>query len=192
MADQQARPKVVLKKKKKKWVQISGLRDFKEVHLGESYVAEPNSLMNKHIDINLMELTNDMKKQNIKARFRVSTISDNKAYAEFLGYETVNSMIRRIVKRGRSKVDDSFIVETKDKIKVRIKPILLTKAKTPHSLLTKLKAKSHELIVERFEKVTFDEVIHQVISQELQRDVRDNLKKIVPLSVVDIRYFRRL
>ena len=63
MVDQQSRPKVILKKKKKRWVQISGLRDFKEVQLGESYVSEPNQLMNKHIEINLMELTNDIKKQ---------------------------------------------------------------------------------------------------------------------------------
>jgi ribosomal protein S3AE len=192
MVDEQKKPQVVLKKKKKKWVAMYGLGDFKDVQLGESYVSDSNLLMNREIKINLMEITNDVKKQNINVKFKISNVSDNKATADFIGYEIVGSMIRRVVKRSRSKIDDSFVVETKDNVKINIKPIILTKSKAPHSLLTKMRAKAKEFLIAGFKKYTYDEVVMQLINQDIQKSCREVLKKIMPVSVVEIRLFKRI
>lgn len=181
-----------LKKKKKKWISIYGTKDFKDANLGESYVTDSNMLMNKHLEVNLMELTNDIKKQNIKARFKITSVSENRAMAELIGYELVGSLVRRIVKRARSKIDDSFEVRTKDDVRVRVKPIVLTKTLGPHSMLTLLRSRIREFIIAHFKKFTFDELIHQLINVEIQRSLKDNLKKIHPISVVEIRYLRKL
>jgi ribosomal protein S3AE len=192
MADEQKKPQVVLKKKKKKWVSIYGLKDFKDVQLGESYVSDSNLLMNREIEVNLMEITNDVKKQNINVKFKISNVTDNKATADFIGYEIIGSMIRRVVRRSRSKIDDSFIVETKDNIKINIKPIILTKSKVPHSLLTKLRATAREFLIAGFKKYPYDEVVMQLINQDIQKSLREVLKKIMPVSVVEIRMFKKL
>ena len=82
--------------------------------------------------------------------------------------------------------------ETKDNVKVRIKPIVLTKTLGPHSILTLLRSMIREFIIAHFKKFTFDELIHQLINIEIQRALKDNLKKIYPISVVEVRYLRKL
>ncbi len=192
MAEEETKKQLVLKKKKKRWIPIFVNKMFNEVQIGDSYVAEPGLLMGRYLEINLMELTNDIKKQNIKVMFKINNVAENRATADLVGYELLGSVIRRVVKRAKSKIDDSFIVETKDNIKVIVKSIILTKTKTAHSILTKLRFKSKESMITNFKKWTYDEAFAEILSHNLQKNLRDSLKKIYPVSVVEVRYFRKL
>ena len=49
-----------------------------------------------------------------------SQIKENKAYTQFKGYELVSNYIKRIIRGGRSRVDDSFFANTSDNVKIRI------------------------------------------------------------------------
>ncbi|MBI2670407.1 hypothetical protein HYX18_00275 [Candidatus Woesearchaeota archaeon] len=192
MAEETLKQQLPLKKKKKRWISIYGTKNFKDIQLGESYVADPSRLMNKNLEINLMELTNDVKKQNIKVRFIINNISENKATADFIGHELVSSLVKRVVKRAKSKIDDSFIVETKDNIKIRVKPLVLTKTKAAHSVLTRLRSKIRETLIVNFKKYTYDELVQQLLNQEVHKLLKEQLKKIYPVSVVELRYLRKL
>lgn len=192
MAEETLKQQLPLKKKKKRWISIYGTKNFKDIQLGESYVADPSRLMNKNLEINLMELTNDVKKQNIKVRFIINNISENKATADFIGHELVSSLVKRVVKRAKSKIDDSFIVETKDNIKIRVKPLVLTKTKAAHSVLTRLRSKIRETLTVNFKKYTYDELVQQLLNQEVHKLLKEQLKKIYPVSVVELRYLRKL
>lgn len=182
----------VLKKKKKRWVQIFASTPFNDVKIGESYVSEPNQLVGRYLESNLMDLTNDVKKQNIKIIFKIAGANENKATADFVGYELVANLIKRVVRRFKSKIDDSFVVETNDNIKVRTKIIILTKSKTVHSILTKLRARTREYLVSTTKKLNYEEFSNELLNHNIQKNLRDILKKIYPVSVVEIRHFRRI
>jgi len=177
------------KLKKKKWYPIAAPKLFQDELLGEILVDEPNLIMNRVLTTNLMNLTNDMKHQNINIKFRVNKIDDNVAYTELIRYEMLPSSIKRLVRRDINRLDESFVCETKDNVLVRIKPLLLTKSATKGSKLKLLRKTLINLISKEIKHLSFDEVIEDVITRKLQNDVKAYLKKIYPLKICEIRYF---
>ena len=81
--------------------------------------------------------------------------------------------------------------ETKDKIKIRIKPIILTRSKTNRSILNILRKKSREYFKMNIEKLNYSEVINSIISDKLQREIKNYLKKIYPIARCNIRMLER-
>jgi len=185
----EAKTEKAKKLKKKKWYPIAAPKLFQDELLGEILVDEPNLIMNRVLTTNLMNLTNDMKHQNINIKFRVNKIDDNVAYTELISYEMLPSSIKRLVRRDINKLDESFVCETKDNVLVRIKPFLLTKAATKGSKLKLLRKTMISLISKEIKHLSFDEVIEDVITRKLQNNVKAYLKKIYPLKICEIRYF---
>jgi len=185
----EAKTEKAKKLKKKKWYPIAAPKLFGDELLGEILVDDPNLILNRVVTTNLMNLTNDMKHQNINIRFRVNKIEDNVAYTELISYEMLPSSIKRLVRRDINKLDESFVCETKDNVLVRIKPFLLTKVATKGSKLKLLRKTLINLISQEIKRLSFDEVIQDVITRKLQNNVKAYLKKIYPLKICEIRYF---
>ena len=64
----------LVKVKKKRWCQIIGPKIFRDTILGETAVIDPNMLINRALTVNLMTLTNDIKKQNINVSFLINKV----------------------------------------------------------------------------------------------------------------------
>ena len=123
------------KKGKKKWYEILASKHFHNFAIGECVAYEDKNLFGKVVNVNLGNLTRDAKLQNVRIKFKINEIKDGKAYTEVKGYELATSYIKRIVRVGRSRIDDSFLVSTKDNVKLRLKPLVLTKYKTQKNIL---------------------------------------------------------
>jgi len=173
--------------KKKKWIQIVAPGSFKEAILGETSVLETSTVMGKTIKANLMDLTGNIKKQNTEVMFRVIKVVDNKATAEPVSIKIAHSSIKRFVRRGKDKVEDSFICKTSDEKNVRIKPFLITRSKVKNSILITLRRKAKELITKGAEKLSFDNFINEIISNKFQINISNELKTIYPLRAVHIK-----
>ncbi|HLC55869.1 MAG TPA: hypothetical protein VJJ23_01400 [Candidatus Nanoarchaeia archaeon] len=184
--------KSALKKKKKTWISILSPKEFNEMEIGETLISDPQEAINKHIAVSLMAITNDIKKQSVRVVFKITEIKDNKALTEIIGYEIIDAYLKRITRRAKSKVEDSYDVITKDNIKVRIKPVIMTKNETSNSVLTSIHHKSKELLIENFKNNSYNDIVNGLITHNLQKAIRDGLKKIYPIAVSEIRYFRRL
>ena len=117
--------KSALKKKKKTWISILAPKEFNEMEIGETLISDPQEAINKHIAVSLMAITNDIKKQSVRVVFKITEIKENKALTEIIGYEIIDAYLKRITKRAKSKVEDSYDVITKDDVKVRIKPVIM-------------------------------------------------------------------
>ncbi len=172
---------------RKKWLPIKASSFFDSEPLGECYVTDPEKLMAKTITANLANLTGDIRQQSITLTFVVTALDGESSVASVTGYELAPSAIRRIVRRGSDRIDESFQCETSDGQKVTIKPMLITKTTTNsavHSSLRKLMASS---IVKHVKKHTFESLINETISSKLQIAVKTELKKIYPLKAVEIK-----
>jgi ribosomal protein S3AE len=175
---------------KKHWVPILAPTLFRGEQLGESYVLETDSLKTRGISVNLMNITGDMKKQGFSVSFRIVDVKEGKAHTRTVGIDMQPSSIKRLVRRGRSKIDDSFLVQLKGGQVARIKPLTITKSLTNNSTVTAVRVRAREVLQELCKDLTFETLISDVVNMKLQRHLRTQLDKIYPIRSVDIRSCR--
>ena len=127
----QKRKKTSDKKNKKKiWFEIIAPKTFKEVSLGNTLAYSLDEIKGRSIKVNLMKVTSNMKNQNVNVTFIINETRDNKGYTELVSYVFVPSSIKRLVRRGKSRVDDSFVCRTKDGKTIRVKSLMITRSIT--------------------------------------------------------------
>ena len=179
--------KKIVRKGKKGWVKIVGPKYFRSVEIGESYVYSSNDLIGKKLKINLSVLSGDMRKQHVNIGFKVVEASGSQAVADIYSYEIVGAHVRRMVRTLKDKVDDSFFAESKDKIKLRIKPVVITRAKVNHSVFTAIRKKIREDFIKNCMENDFNDIVNSVINGEYQGGIRKELNKVYPVSAFEIR-----
>jgi len=176
-----------VRKEKKKWIRVVGPSFLHGQLLGESYASHASDLIGRRLDLNISYLTGDIKRQNVILGFRIIEAKGSDAYADIISYSMVNAYVKRIVRAGKDKIDDSFTVETKDKFFLRIKPVMLVKSKTKNSTLTTLRALARENFSKLAHTHDLKMILDGVISGKIQRDLKQLLNKIYPLNVFEIR-----
>ncbi len=177
----------LLKSKKKKWLQIVAPKLFNNQVLGESYVASSDKLIGKQVKYNLMNLIRKPSNSSINLSFVVDTIKEDKGMTKLVGYEMVPSSVKRMVKRGKNKVELSFSCLTSDDVQIRIKPLVITKSITTGVVLASLRRGIVDELVASIGKLNFDELMKQLISNQLQISLKKKLKTIYPIRGVVVR-----
>ncbi len=183
MADQKQSLKVV----KKKWYPIYATENFDKALIGECLVVEPSQLVGRIVSVNLMTLTDDIKQQNIYLKFKVISNESDSATAQITGFEVIPAALRRLVRRGCNRLDASFICETSDGHKIRIKPFLVTKSAAKGTILHKLRDAIVRHIAAEVKKYPFDELVKLMITNKIQTGAKAALKKIYPVRSCEIK-----
>jgi small subunit ribosomal protein S3Ae len=176
------------KVKKKQWYNLMAPKQFGDVVIGETLVYEPHAMLGKTLSHNLMNLTNDIKKQNINVHFRVTNVEGDKAMTSIIGYQIIPSSVKRFVRRNSEKMDLSFACETADNVLIRVKPLVITKADVKGSIAAKVRNNIVLFLIRTLKTMKYDEIMDSIISHKLQSDMRAGLNKIYPLKVCEIRY----
>lgn len=181
-----------LKKKKKKWIPILASKEFNNQEIGETYVEESENCIGRTVELNLMMLTKDPKKQNFNVSFKITDAKNNQAHTELIGYSLQKAQLKRLTKKGKNKVEDSFNYKTKDDLNIVIKPIMLTKALTYKTTLSQLRKLSREFLSDYTKNNIYSEIMKDIISGKLQKDIKINSKKVSPLVNCIIKSAGRL
>ncbi|MBI2128899.1 hypothetical protein HYU07_01535 [Candidatus Woesearchaeota archaeon] len=176
-----------LKIKKKKWHSIIAPKIFSEQVIGETLVTDVKSLLNRSISANLMNLTGDPKNQNINMKFAINRVEGNKVFTDVMGYIMNPASIRRMIRREKERVDDSFACKTLDNKMIRIKPLAITVASTKSSILSKLRKKMQALIKEAVAKLNYESLLYEIIDNKLQKRVKADLSKVYPVKNFEIK-----
>ncbi|MFA6089155.1 MAG: hypothetical protein WC755_04790 [Candidatus Woesearchaeota archaeon] len=176
--------------KRKKWYEILAPKEFSEQPIGETIAAEPDTLIGRTMSINLMILTKDIRKQNINVTFRIVSVSGLKAYTEFIDYSMIPSSIKRLVRKGKEKIDFSFPATTKDGRIVRIKPIIICRSMTSRSITTDIKEAATKMSEDILKQIDYGQFVKDIITQKFQRALKIQVSKIYPVKTADIRVSR--
>ena len=192
MNTQIKKEKEKIKKKKKKWYTILASSEFNKQVIAETISSDPKSLIGRTIKFSLMNLTREIKHQNIKIIFSINSVNENNALTEVVGYELVPSFIKRITRTGREKIDNVNTYETKNNIKLVLKLLIMTKSKTKRSILSNLRHKSKEFLTAKIQKQDYSELITSLITYTLQKELKSTLSKIYPVAVCDIRVLKKI
>lgn len=173
--------------KKKKWFNITSPKLFEDQVIGECYLETPEQGIGKKLVISLMTITGDPQKQNITLKFEIKKVNDSTLLADLIGYYIIPSAIRKMMRRSKSKIEDSFVLKTSDNVNVRIKTIFITKARSKGSVYAALQKAGREFFAKNVVKYSFEELINEVASKKIQIGVSSTLKKIHPLGVCEIK-----
>jgi small subunit ribosomal protein S3Ae len=187
MAKAKKAAKEVLKWKKKKWIKIISPKEFGNVILGESLVLKADQLVGKTIEVNLMSITRDIKKQNVNVKFVIVDIVNNQAVTKLMAFKIVPSSIKRMIRRGKDRIDMSFLCKTKEGLLLRIKLLLITMNNTSNSVLSTLRKKAEFLITQHSVKTGYDELMEDIIFLKIQKELKRQLKSIYPLKTVEVK-----
>ena len=177
---------------KKRWYSVQAPALFNEIVFAETPAAEPELLIGRGIKVNLGSVLKMTKKQNIEARFKITEVKGNMCSTTLVSLEILPMHVKRLVKRAKMRVDDSFVVETKDNVKVRIKPMLLVKDNVQHSILSSLRRVSQEFFARHAQESSFSELVTKVVIGDIFRDLKNDLKKVYPVTAVEVRALVRL
>lgn len=172
---------------KKHWVSVLATKEFGSMEIGEIPYTDVKTLNGRVMRINLYVLTNDSRKQNAELSFKIIDSDGKVANTELIGYKILNAYIKRVIRKGKEKVDDSFVCESKDNIKIAVKPFFITKNKTNNSIVTKLRMSIRQMVSEYSKTIEFEKLVREATSNNLQKNLRQELKKIYPLNLLELR-----
>jgi ribosomal protein S3AE len=175
------------KQKKKKWCPIVAPAMFNNKVIGESLLDDASMLMNRHVTANMMQLNGDMKRQNVSIMFKVVDVQEGKALTEAVKYEISSSSLRRLAKREKDKLSDSFVVKTADEKLVRIKPLMITNNLTKGSVSAALIKDCRAACKELVNKIKFEQLLGDLVMNKFQREVKEILHKTYPLRTFEVR-----
>ncbi|MEM4757792.1 MAG: hypothetical protein QW184_01400 [Nanopusillaceae archaeon] len=180
---------------RKIWLEVyAPQKVFRNVLLGETLVnrEEEQKAINRTVDLNLAFLTGNFKYQNYKAIFKIVSFSGEKYYTELKELALYEAYVRRIVRKGTSKVDESFVVKTLDGVDVRIKPLIITKHKANRRQKASIRKICKEFLQNKVQSLEFYDLINKIMNYEIQDELKPILNKIFPVDKVEIRRLVRI
>jgi len=177
---------------KKHWASVLATKEFGNMELAEIPYSEPETLIGRVLKVNLYIITNDSRKQNAELSFKITNFDGKSASTELIGYKILNAYIKRVIRKAKEKVDDSFECSSKDNIKMKIKPFFITKSKTKNSVVTKLRMNIRQMMTEYSKTIDFEKLIRETTTNNLQRNLKQELKKTYPLNLLELREIVRI
>jgi len=175
------------KQKKKKWFPLVAPEAFQSRIIGEVLLEDASVLMGRTVKVNMMQLMGDMKRQSVNVMFKVTDIKEGKAFTQPVKFEISSFSLKRLAKREKDKLSDSFVVKTGDGKLVRIKPVMVTNAMTNGAVLATLVKTCRAVCKEIVNKSKFEQLIIDLVTYKFQKEVKEGLHKVYPLRNFDIR-----
>lgn len=175
------------KVKKKKWVPVLAPKLFNNVVLGETHISDDAQLATKNVTLNLSTVTNDIRKQNYLVRFDVTHVKEGKAHTMLIGLNMTPSGLKRQVRRGRTKVEDSFLTKLKTGQVVRVKPVVVTVNRCSKPARTDIRLAIREKLKQVLANATLDSFVQEVLENKIQRVLKDVAGKHHPTRSADVR-----
>lgn len=179
MASEQQTAKRVAKKS---FFEVSVPLTAAKIHL---YGGSVDELVGKVAKI---DLTRSLKGKNFELKFKIFKGEKGNLEGEPVSLWLAGSYIRRMMRTGIDYVEDSFVAECKDN-KVNVKPFLITRNKVSRAVRRELRNNTRKFI-ESYSKIRDSkEVLIDITTNKLQKELFLKLKKIYPLSFCEIRVF---
>jgi ribosomal protein S3AE len=173
--------------KKKSWLPIIAPGLFNNQPIGEMYIDDEADPAKRSVTVSLMVLTGDPQRQNVHIRFEVTKKENNQILTKTVGYSIAPTAVRKMMRRARERVDDSFVAKTKDDVAIRIKPVLITRGRAQGGVMRDVRSQMRVFIVRGVATMTFVDFIRELVAHKFQRQLQDALRKVYPLQTCELR-----
>ncbi len=172
---------------KKRWVKLVAPTVLREAAIGETFISDPEIMIGKKMNIGLGTITGEPQKQHTHVNLIIRSFEDGIYKTDLRGYRILPAAVKKMVRRNKSRIDDSFVIMTKDKQFVRIKPIAITRNKAQCSVQTAIRKKIRLELAKLFTLKDFSTLVSEFLGRRLQAGIARSLSKIFPVGIFEIR-----
>lgn len=176
--EQKVKPKKTVKKS---FYEVSAPVTATKIQL---YAASPEELVGQIVRL---DLTKNLRGKNLELKLKVKN-NDNELFAEPVSVQLLSAYLKRVVRKGTDYAEDSFEVECRD-CDARIKPLLVTRRRVSRSILNELRINARKFLEGHVKTRNGGEIISEIITNKLQKQLSLKLKKVYPLALCEIRMF---
>ena len=133
-----------------------------------------------------LDMAKVLRGKNLDAAFIISK-KDDHLEGMFLSINLIPAYVKRMMRKGISWIEDSFVAASKDGIRLQIKPFMITKKKIHRSVKNALRRRTKETLTTFVSERNAQDVFSAIVYSELQKSLPHDLKKIYPLALCEIR-----
>lgn len=160
---------------------------FDKAQMGETLSDDPKKLINRIIEITAQDLTGDFTKMHIKLHFKIDEVKKNEAKTSFFKQELTSDYERRLARRKRTRIEGTFDVTTRDKVKLRVKPMAITEQRVSSSKQSSIRRLMSDELKKIAGKTLLQDFVKNILSGLLQRGIAQACKPIQIVQRVEIR-----
>lgn len=179
--------KKVEKWKLKKWYVVYAPKVLNETMVGEMPANDEKAAMNRNIVVSLDALTKNPSHAYTNVVLRVTEVEGNIARTKLIEIAQLYSYIRSLVRRYRSIATSVLPVATKDGVRVVIKLLAITRARTTHSRILGIRTEMNDFAANYFRENNFNTAIAAIIEGRFQSELANKLEHITSLNKVEVR-----
>jgi len=172
--------------KAKAWYRIHVPEIFGKSYIGDTISSDPATVMGRILQTTLGEIIQDYTKQHIKIRVKVTSVTGDAAYTEFVGHELTRDYMRSMVKRRTSRIDTILPVTTKDGKTLRITMTCLTLTRANLSQVQAIRSAMTRFLQSYAAQREFPAFVKDMVSGEVTRELFKLVKPIYPVRRVEI------
>ncbi|MGA2120426.1 MAG: 30S ribosomal protein S3ae [Methanoregula sp.] len=172
--------------KAKSWFKVHVPDNLGKTYIGDTIANDAESVVGRVMTATLGEITNDYAKQYMKMNFKITTVTGDSAYTEFVGHEVTRDYLRSLVKRRSSRIDTIVPVVTKDGKKVRLTVCTYTFARANISQEHAIRNAIMQAIAAQSSAWDLTTLLNGIVSGEISRDLFKAVKTIYPTRRVEV------
>jgi len=174
-----------IKAQPKVWITVLAPKYFGFAELGRTMASSSEKVIRRTLWTTLYSITNDFSHQHIKLCFQIIKVEGDKAYTIFKGHELARDYVRSLIRRGSSRVDSVFDVETKDGYRLRVFMLAVTVKRTKTSQKSAIRAIMRQVVEERALQLNFEDFVQELVLGKISSDAYNKAKKVYPLRKVE-------
>lgn len=172
--------------KAKSWYKVYTPDSLGKVYIGDTIANDPDSVMGRVMRTTLGEIINDYSRQNVKMKFRVSNVTGDAAYTEFIGHELTRDYLRSLVKRRTSRIDAQVPITTKDGKKVDLTVTCYTLTRANLSQTHAIRGLMAGKVQEMAKDLDFNGLLNGIVSGEISKELFKSVKPLFPVRRVEV------
>ena len=174
----------VTAKPKKKWFTVIAPEVYKKIEIADVTAFEPQLLVGRPVEVNLMQITGAPKDQHRKITFKIIDTRGEKALTEPWKSFLLESFIQRASRRFKERIVSVLKLKSKDGKPVKFKLLTLILNRLPRAIRTDLAKKIEEFMTDKISKINSADLFLSTTIDKLSSELKKELKPIYPVNKV--------
>jgi small subunit ribosomal protein S3Ae len=172
--------------KAKSWFKVHVPENLGKAYIGDTIANDSGSVVGRIMQATLGEITNDYAKQHIKMHFRITNVTGDAAYTEFVGHDVTRDYLRSLIKRRSTRIDCLIPIITKDGKKVRLTVSCYTLARANVSQIHAIRNAMTLNVQAQAAVWDLNTLVTGIVGGEIARDIFKVVKPLYPVRRVEI------
>ena len=172
--------------KAKQWYKVTAPASFNNHVIGETMADEPAKVIGRTAEATLHDLTGDMRQMHVKLFFRVEETVDTQAKTVYVGHAMTSDYVRRLTRRGHTKISAVFDVKTKDGSRLRLKPFCVTDRRCQTTQAQTIRAMMQEMLTKAAAESTQSAFLKDLLVGDLANQIYKEARKVHPVRRIEV------